>query len=350
MIVKDGWKLIIPNSATSTVTDALFDLSSDPHEMNNLLAERNNEKYYDQVEDLRASLLEWLTNTGSEHYDGVRDREITEAPYEPRGEILIGRNSDWKYNDSGDDLGTDWYGTEFDDSGWSSSEAILGYGDGDETTILESGRITYYFRKSFTIDTLANYKSPMFLDLLIDDGAVVYLNGEYLAKLNMPSGEITSETLASSDISGSAEFEFYSRLYAIDGLVEGTNVIAVELHQSSVDSDDLSFDLGLEITPDETTDISRDQQNIPEDYLLFESYPNPFNPTTTIKYQLPKASNVKLVIYDAMGREVATLVNSNKSVGSHKIEFNGASLTSGIYYYRIQAGLFINTKKMVLLK
>lgn len=83
---------------------------------------------------------------------------------------------------------------------------------------------------------------------------------------------------------------------------------------------------------------------------LSQNFPNPFNPVTTISYSLPNVSKVKLVIYDVTGREVAILVNEFQSVGKHSVNFNASRIASGVYYYRIQAGDIIQTKKMVLMK
>ena len=81
-----------------------------------------------------------------------------------------------------------------------------------------------------------------------------------------------------------------------------------------------------------------------------QNFPNPFNPITTIKYQIPKLSFVTLKVYDVLGKEIAILVNEEKSAGEYEIEFDGNNLTSGIYFYRLQAGNFVETKKMVILK
>jgi len=88
----------------------------------------------------------------------------------------------------------------------------------------------------------------------------------------------------------------------------------------------------------------------PKSFELFDNYPNPFNPSTTLKYSLPEASLTSLKIYDAIGNEVAILVDEMKSAGTHQIEFNAAGLSSGIYYYTIQAGSFSETRKMILMK
>jgi len=91
-------------------------------------------------------------------------------------------------------------------------------------------------------------------------------------------------------------------------------------------------------------------QNIITEFSLSQNYPNPFNPTTTIKYQIPESGLVTLKVYDILGNEVATLVNEEKPAGSYRAELNGSNLSSGIYYYRMRAGEFVGTKKMILLK
>jgi hypothetical protein len=88
----------------------------------------------------------------------------------------------------------------------------------------------------------------------------------------------------------------------------------------------------------------------PSVFSLSRNYPNPFNPGTAISYQLPVNSFVTLKVYDVLGNEVATLVNEEKQVGEYEIEFDGSTLTSGIYFYQLQAGSFVETKKMMLMK
>jgi hypothetical protein len=88
----------------------------------------------------------------------------------------------------------------------------------------------------------------------------------------------------------------------------------------------------------------------PTAFALAQNYPNPFNPSTTINYQLSTTSNVKLEIFDLLGRKVATLVNERQTVGAYTANFNAAQLSSGVYFYRLQAGSFVQTKKMMLIK
>ena len=89
---------------------------------------------------------------------------------------------------------------------------------------------------------------------------------------------------------------------------------------------------------------------IPDNYSLKQNYPNPFNPITTIKYQIPELNFVTIKVFDVLGSEIATLVNEEEPIGSYQIEFDATILSSGVYFYRIQAGSFVETKKMVLMK
>jgi hypothetical protein len=88
----------------------------------------------------------------------------------------------------------------------------------------------------------------------------------------------------------------------------------------------------------------------PKEYFLFQNYPNPFNPSTTISYQLPEAEFVTVKIFDTIGNEVKTIVKENKSAGVHEVNFDASQLSSGIYLYRIDAGTFHQSKKMLLVK
>ncbi|MCZ7615371.1 MAG: T9SS type A sorting domain-containing protein [Ignavibacteriaceae bacterium] len=96
--------------------------------------------------------------------------------------------------------------------------------------------------------------------------------------------------------------------------------------------------------------LNVEEENLLSFYELAQNFPNPFNPTTKIKYQLPEPVFVTIKVYDVLGNEIETLVNEERDAGSYKIDFNGLELTSGIYYYRITAGNFSQTKKMILLK
>jgi hypothetical protein len=164
--------------------------------------------------------------------------------------VFIAENAVWKYHDQGVDLGAAWRASSYDDSAWPSGPAQLGYGENDEATVVSYGgntanrHPTTYFRRSFVNGgaSLGNLS----LDLLRDDGAVVYINGQEVLRDNMPAGTIEYQTLASSTVGGAAESTFYPFVLDPSVLVTGTNIMAVEVHQRTLDSSDLSFAARLE--------------------------------------------------------------------------------------------------------
>ena len=104
----------------------------------------------------------------------------------------------------------------------------------------------------------------------------------------------------------------------------------------------------MRVTPFKVNAISEGE--LPEMFTLRQNYPDPFNPSTTISYRLPTQSHVILRVFDALGREVSTLVNRVEEPGYKSVHFNASSLPSGVYYYRLQAGTYSETKKLVLLR
>jgi hypothetical protein len=109
--------------------------------------------------------------------------------------------------------------------------------------------------------------------------------------------------------------------------------------------DDLKL-IHYELVPVNVNDIA----GIIDNYTLEQNYPNPFNPSTKIVFQIPEPGNVSLKIYDMLGNEVVSLLNEEKQPGKYEIEFNASHLSSGIYFYTLRSGTFINTKKMILIK
>ncbi len=123
----------------------------------------------------------------------------------------------------------------------------------------------------------------------------------------------------------------------------------------------ITTDIDLQLRDPITPDIGADEfdgnlsmvehQSLSQKkFTLEQNYPNPFNPSTTIKYSIPSAEFVTLKVYDVLGNEVATLVNEDKPAGGYEVEFSAAELSSGIYFYKLQVGSFIETKKMLLMK
>jgi hypothetical protein len=175
---------------------------------------------------------------------------ITVASSTTANGTLVPMSSSWKYLDNGTNQGTAWSTLSYSDAGWKTGNAQLGYGDGDEATTVSYGTnssnkyITTYFRKTFTVQDKSAL-SGLTLKLLRDDGAVVYINGTEVYRNNMPSGTIGYTTLAPVALSEPDEYTPVTAQLSTAALVNGTNVIAVEVHQSSNTSSDLSFNLEL---------------------------------------------------------------------------------------------------------
>jgi len=109
------------------------------------------------------------------------------------------------------------------------------------------------------------------------------------------------------------------------------------------------FSVWFKFTTIGTSNITGNSE-LPKEFKLYNSYPNPFNPTTKIKFDIPKASYVKLIVYDVLGREIKTLVNEKLNAGRYDVNWDGSDYPSGVYIYKLVAGDFVNLKKMVLVK
>jgi hypothetical protein len=172
------------------------------------------------------------------------------APGTNTATTLVSTGSRWKYLDNGSNQGTSWTRLDFDDSSWSSGGAQLGYDEGDETTPLSWGpdpnnkHITYYFRQAFQVTNAAAFRD-LTVRLLRDDGALVYLNTNLVFRSNMPGGTVDFRTLASVAAAGTEETTYFPQTVSTSYLREGTNLLAVEVHQSATNSSDVSFDLSL---------------------------------------------------------------------------------------------------------
>ncbi|MES2655144.1 MAG: metallophosphoesterase [Bacteroidota bacterium] len=171
-------------------------------------------------------------------------------------DTLIKPGTSWKYKDDGSNQNTAWRDSAFNDGTWNSGNTELGYGDGDEATLVNAcgvvtlnptctnKYITTYFRKKVYIPNLNDFNN-FSLQVVRDDGAIVYVNGNEVWRNNLPSGTIAYNTLASTDITGSDESAYQLYTLAKTYFVNGWNTIAVEIHQQSGSSPDVSFNLRL---------------------------------------------------------------------------------------------------------
>lgn len=170
-------------------------------------------------------------------------------PPPPDIHSYVGLSSTWRFHDTGTQPGPAWYAPGFDDSGFRSGRAPLGYGDGDEATTVSFGpsasnkHITTYFRTTFDVPVEPTAGSIL---LTADDGAVVYVNGSEVARDNMPAGVVTNATRAASNRSGSAETQIRRFRIPPGLLTVGTNTVAASVHQDVRSSSDLRFALQVE--------------------------------------------------------------------------------------------------------
>ena len=168
----------------------------------------------------------------------------TPSPVLPIFDTLIPASSSWKYWDNVTAVGAGWQGTNFNDAAWPAALARFGYGLDGEVTQLTQGRITVYFRRWINVVNPFAL-SEMIFRLQRDDGAVVYLNGVEVYRSNMPGGVVTAATLASTTVNPPEETQFFETVIpaGLLNLMTGSNLVAVEMHQSSASSSDAGFDL-----------------------------------------------------------------------------------------------------------
>jgi hypothetical protein len=172
---------------------------------------------------------------------------------------------------------------------------------------------------------------------------VIVRNGTHvpipLNKMNRTTNEILTRLPEPGNISAVTEWSFAGlkngqyewRLRAVDAAYVGSEIAVGE------------FSIGV-------SSIDDSDNIIPGEYSLEQNYPNPFNPTTTINFSIPKEGLVKLKIYSTLGEEIETLVNEIKHAGNYNFALNASALPSGVYFYKLESGSFVETKKMILLK
>ena len=243
---------------------------------------------------------------------------------------IISQGAVWKYLDDGSNQGTAWRMPGFDDSGWASGNAQLGYGDGDEATVISYGGnpsnkyITYYFRKTISVSN-PDEQNGLKVEILRDDGAVVYINGTEVVRSNMPDGNITYLTHAAHTVAGGAEDQFFVYQIPSSYLVQGNNVVAVEIHQRSPTSSDVSFDFKLSFTQLSPFKI--------EPYVL---YPGD-NTKMMVLWQLSFDTQAAIALGDDTNYTLDTIYTEEyNSDHQHMVTFEG--LTPGQnYFYKVMS-------------
>lgn len=254
--------------------------------------------------------------------------------------VLVPRNAQWRYLDDGSDQKVAWREREFDDSSWRTGAAELGYGDRDEETVIEFGNaldkhVTYYFRKEFTLD--AGMVTALDLELVRDDGAVVYLNGEEVYRDNLPAGEISYETTALDSKSGDEESTF--QLVEIDPemLVVGSNVLAVEVHQDSPTGSDVSFNASLtarQASSDQSPALVINGATTIRARTLSDGVWSAVNEASlSLPPIAADASNLVIseILYDSKGSDLEFIELLNISA-THTLDLRGVKIVEGIAY------------------
>ncbi len=146
-------------------------------------------------------------------------------------------------------------------------------------------------------------------------------------------------------VSAASEMLLYSTLGQI-----GKGHLLTILASIKQGEEELAATMSLGEGSEEALKEELEQAPLPTEFALKPNYPNPFNPQTTIRYGLPEASYVKLVVYDVLGRQVRVLVDGAREAGTHEVTFDASSLPSGVYVYRIEAGPYAATRTMLLMK
>ncbi len=440
MIVKDGWKLMIPYTTTSTVPNALYNLNTDPHEMTNILANDSYlGQYFNIVEDLRGSLLEWLEKNNSSHIDGVKNRVlITDTPidqliqkFESRSHIhgettlpyrlFVPENYDPEQSypvmlclhgegERGDDnekqikwhsMATTWMTSEHQTKNpcfvvapqcptnkkWSNIELNQGSYNLDNVTesdeMLTVVNLLDTLIEEFNIDQSRQYVTGISMGGYGTWDIITRYPNRFAAAIPMSSAGDPSKV----EIIKNIPTWFFHNQNDPTVPLEGSLEMFEALENAGIDVIEtylmLNFFLSNHINNNQThfftqsplgnhgpwdgwynddnlhkwvfmksrTDVSTDREvGLPKEYKLYDAYPNPFNPSTTIGYHLPKPGKVKLVVHDIKGRKVSTLVNENKTAGNHQVRFDASNLSTGVYFCRIQIGNFTDKKKLLLMK
>jgi hypothetical protein len=237
---------------------------------------------------------------------------------------LIPLGSTWKYRDNGSNQGTAWRATAFNDAAWASGPAELGYGDGDEATVVSYGSsssnkyITTYFRKAITIPTVSAY-AGFKIRIRRDDGAVVFVNGQEVLRCAFSDGTVNYNSLAGLSAGGADETLLREQLILSSYFQNGTNVIAVEIHQDAVNSSDISFD--LELTGlDATAELFRGP------YLHIVT---PSSALVKWKTNVPSDSRVR---YGTAPGALTNAVNIPALSTDHEVTVSGLQPNTSYYY------------------
>jgi len=293
----------------------------------------------DEAKIVRVDFSENVVVTGSSKYSGSFDDYFT-IKYSPTGDTLwlsryngTGNNTDIANSLVVDELGnTCVTGKSYGGSLNNYDMVTIKYdSDGDSVWVkrfngdasdidegvglaVDGSGSVYIAGHSSGITTASDYTTIKYSDSGTEEWVIKYTNSGAAGSGEQLTGIFIDE---------------YSNVY-VTGM-SALDYATVKYVQSPTSIDDKNF-------------------KSPDEFFLYQNYPNPFNPTTTINFSVPSSEFVTLKVFDVLGNELSTLVNEEKPVGSYKVEFDASRLSSGIYFYRLSAGEFIQTRKMILMK
>ncbi|MFZ1289659.1 MAG: two-component regulator propeller domain-containing protein [Melioribacteraceae bacterium] len=308
-------------------------------------------------------------------YSMFTDQQITSLSLDLFGKLWVGTNSGLikiegsnitKYNSQNSGMVNDWVdGLNNDQNGnlWICSSiggvTILEKFDGFVWTHYSTPFADYEGTTSIVTDKIGNVWLSSY------SGGLAKFDGSQWVVYNTSNSELPNNYLSCLAVDSIGNIWIGTQF---DGLTkfDGTNWTNFSYWNSGLSSDDimsLAFDKFNNLWIGTNNSISvfkeggivlstqeKDVMKMPTNFILKQNYPNPFNPSTTIEYSIPQKSQVTIKIYDLLGREITTLINEEKPVGNYFVKFDGGSLTSGVYFYRLQSNTFSQTRKLILLK
>ncbi len=288
----------------------------------------------------------WTLSGGLENLGNLGGNSTGANDVSADGSVIVGYSN----NNAGDPYAFRWVqGSGMVNIGTYYSFADGVSGDGSTVTGFETGSAGLYraFKWTesggFEFNIAGNFSEGFAVS---GDGSIIVgYNGDGAFRLSAANGlEELNQVYSNLLTPGS---DLYT---ALDISSDGQYIVGYGLNSTT------GQDEGYLLAINGSTSVDEPQIN-PDNFVLHQNYPNPFNPSTTIHFSVPSSEYVTLKVFDALGNEVATLVNEVKSAGNYEVNFNASKLSSGIYFYRIsaipygrQAGNFVETKKMILLK
>ena len=279
------------------------------------------------------------TDLGRIYCFGERDGNV-QLPQSVNVE-LVARGSEWRFLDGGDVPPDAWIQPDFDDASWKKGPARLGYGnDGEKTTISFGGdankkALSYFFRHGFEVDAKRRY-SDLEISLVADDGAVVFLNGKEVGRVNMPDGEIKADTKAPK---GGEETKYHTLAIGTEHLRSGRNVIAVRVHQTNETSSDVGFDLEfrgktfdrspeLEFPRDEFSALAGSmvrQSDVTAGYCLVVGASN-----GRVAEELAAQSDLNVILVDSDAQRLASLRRRWDERGAYGTRLSAIQVAPGL--------------------